>query len=131
MSNNKDENNFEPAHIYLQGKEYVIVPAEDAGKIRMSIDCHEKKCSNYRSVFISSVDVMVISDMTGKIVDVNPAVYEKFGYIPDEVIGKNQDILLPENLREKFHKFVEKINNKETPKSEFMGLKKNGEVFQG
>lgn len=43
----------------------------------------------FRSIFENVVDEILISDVTGKILDVNGRCFDIFGYTQDEVIGKN------------------------------------------
>lgn len=50
----------------------------------------------YRAIFEVSLDAMIVSDAKGTIVDANPAVSKLLGYAPDEIVGKNLSILMPE-----------------------------------
>jgi PAS domain S-box-containing protein len=51
----------------------------------------------YRAIFEVSLDAMIVSDAKGTIVDANPAVSKLLGYTPNEIVGKNLSMLMPEN----------------------------------
>lgn len=84
---------------------------------------------NYKAIFDSSIDVIVITDLDGRIVDINPAVNKIFGYLPKELIGKPQNILISEESIDEFNEFREKVKGGEETKLFSPGLKKSGETF--
>jgi protein-histidine pros-kinase len=50
--------------------------------------------------FVETVpDAMILSDQTGRIVLANTKTERMFGYSPDELVGKEPEILVPERLR--------------------------------
>lgn len=51
------------------------------------------------SVLESAPDAMVIIDRSGKILFANRQVTELFGYAPEEIIGREVELLLPERFR--------------------------------
>ena len=73
--------------------------------------------SNYKAIFDSSIDVIVIATMDGTIIDINPAVQKIYGYIPGELIGKPQNTLISEEHIDKFNKFQDKIKSGEKKKA--------------
>jgi two-component system sensor kinase FixL len=54
--------------------------------------------AQYRAIFDSAVEAMAVIDARGTIQSVNPSVERLFGYTPDELIGKNIKMLMPESI---------------------------------
>ena len=54
---------------------------------------------DYRAVFDSVPDGIVITDEEGLIVDVNPCALRQFGYERDELVGQTVEVLVPETYR--------------------------------
>ena len=54
---------------------------------------------DYRAVFESAPDGIVVVDLEGRIVELNPCVLEQFGYTAEELIGERVEILVPETVR--------------------------------
>lgn len=55
---------------------------------------------HYRSVTETASDVVITIDSDSRILSINPAVKEVFGYDPAELIGEQMPILMPERYRE-------------------------------
>ncbi|MBI3415051.1 MAG: SpoIIE family protein phosphatase [Verrucomicrobia bacterium] len=53
----------------------------------------------YRLLWENSADAVLLMDTDSNIHFANPAVEKVFGYAPEEVLGKNLTLLLPERLR--------------------------------
>ena len=53
----------------------------------------------YRTLTETASDAIITIDETSQIIYVNEAVEEMFGYLPEEIIGKNLTQLMPERLR--------------------------------
>lgn len=53
----------------------------------------------YRTLTETASDAIITIDEDSKIIYVNEAVEEMFGYLPEEIIGKNLTQLMPERLR--------------------------------
>jgi two-component system sensor histidine kinase DevS len=54
---------------------------------------------DYRAVFESAPDGIVVVDHGGRIVEVNPCILRQFGYTTEELIGEPVEILVPEAAR--------------------------------
>jgi len=85
----------------------------------------------YRLLWETSPDAVILMDTESRIHFANPAVKEVFGYTPDEIIGQNLTLLQPEGLRG-FHRAgierylrtgLKKLNWRAT---ETIGLRKDG-----
>ena len=55
--------------------------------------------AHYRSVTENASDVVINIDSDSRILSINPAVKSVFGYEPDELIGKQMLMLMPERFR--------------------------------
>jgi PAS domain S-box-containing protein len=55
--------------------------------------------THYRSVTETASDVVITIDSKSRILSINPAVREVFGYEPAELIGKEMPMLMPERYR--------------------------------
>ncbi len=53
----------------------------------------------YRLLWETCPDAVLLMDTEGKILFANPAVYDVFGFTPDELIGENLQAIQPESLR--------------------------------
>src|SRR5688572_26869958 len=77
-------------------------------------------------------DAVIIVNQEGKLVEANLQVYTIFGYHPDELIGMNLNVLLPERYRLHHDKYLKQYFNQPTKRrmksgNDLFGLRKNGE----
>jgi PAS domain S-box-containing protein len=90
--------------------------------------------AEYRLLWETSTDAVVILDRSSTIRYANPAVADVFGYRPDELVGRNIALLQPERLREPHRRGLEgylatgnkKLNWRATDAS---GLHRQGHEF--
>ena len=87
-----------------------------------------------RAVTENAFDAIITSDERGVIDTVNHAVEKMFGYMPDELIGRNVSVLMPDPYRKEHDRYIDKylvtgkgrlINNR----AEVIGLRKDGSSF--
>jgi len=82
-----------------------------------------------RAVQQSPVSI-IITDLDGKIIYVNPKVSEVTGYKPDELLGKNIRIMKSgETPKENYIQLWETILSGNDWRGEFLNKKKSGELF--
>ena len=86
------------------------------------------------AVMNTVLDGLVIIDNVGIICAFNPAAVRIFGYAPQEVIGQNVKILMPEPYKAEHDGYLENYHQTHNPKiigigREVSGRRKNGEVF--
>jgi len=94
----------------------------------------EKRAEDYRNLFNSIRDVIVVTDDQRTILHVNqPALQEVFGYLPDEVVEQSCSILYADE--EDFRRTGREVFDVEEPgRGRFLELnfrRKDGEVFIG
>jgi two-component system sensor kinase FixL len=88
--------------------------------------------AQYRAIFDSSVEAMVVIDANGMIQSVNPSVERIFGYAPSELIGGNIKMLMSEEVRSDHADFLRRYREtgvKTIIGREVTGQRKNGTVF--
>ena len=75
---------------------------------------------DYRTIFESAADGILVVGAGGEIVDVNPEALRLFGYDESELVGRSVDILVPEALRGAHATHRERYA--EDPRSRPMGI---------
>lgn len=80
-------------------------------------------------------EAVVVVDNHQKIVEINTATEDIFGYSKEELVGKNLDILLPSNYHEShsnyFKEFSEEGHRRKMSESkDIFGLHKNGNILE-
>lgn len=65
----------------------------------LAIESLEASEMHYRSVTETASDVVVTIDSGSRILSINPAVKTVFGYEPEELVGKEMVMLMPERFR--------------------------------
>jgi two-component system sensor kinase FixL len=90
--------------------------------------------AQYRAIFDSAVEVVAVINSTGIIQSVNPAVERVFGYGPEELIGRDINLLMPEPPRSQHGGFL--ANYLKTGDRKIIGIgrevegrRKDGSVF--
>jgi len=88
----------------------------------------------YKICFDSLVEGICIANQEGRIVMINSAIEEIFGYKKSELVGQKIDILIPKSLRkahfEHFNTYIKFPKKYKKGKGrEFFGIHKNGSVL--
>lgn len=86
------------------------------------------------AVLNTVVDGVIIIDKKGTMQLFNPACEQIFGYVPDEVIGRNVKMLMPEPYHSEHDQYLDNYNTTHDKKiigigREVNGLRKDGSVF--
>lgn len=61
-----------------------------------AMQCFAREQARYQSIFDTAVDPIVVSNDKGCVISFNAAAERAFGYMSDEIIGKNVSALMPE-----------------------------------
>lgn len=89
--------------------------------------------ARFQTIFESSPDGVVVSDMEGRIELINAQTEKLFGYKRDELIGKNVECMIPDRFRGKHVKHRAKYNINPTTRvlqgRKLTALRKDGSVF--
>ncbi|WP_236021771.1 SpoIIE family protein phosphatase [Geomesophilobacter sediminis] len=92
----------------------------------------QKRAEDYRNLFNSIRDVIVVTDHKGKILHVNqPALQETFGYLPEEVVEQNIGILFTDDDRAIGLELFESKGGAQGRLIELDFRRKNGESYDG
>ena len=87
-----------------------------------------------KAIIDTAIDGIITIDSRGIIETVNPAAARIFGYAPEEIIGENVKILMPEPDRSHHDEYIENYHRTGIGKiigigREVLGKKKDGTVF--
>ena len=87
-----------------------------------------------RAVFNNVLDAIITINDNGIIEEVNESIENIFGYKPEELIGKNISILMPEPHKSSHNQYLANYLNTGIKKvigqkKELIAVKKNGEIF--
>lgn len=90
--------------------------------------------SRLKAIIDNAIDGIITIDQKGIVESVNPAAAQIFGYEPEEVIGQNIKMLMPEPDRSHHDQYLENYQKTGVKKiigigREVLGQKKNGETF--
>lgn len=90
--------------------------------------------SRMRAIVDTAIDGIITIDQRGIIETVNPAAGKIFEYDPEEIIGKNISVLMPEPDRSAHDGYMENYHRTGVKKiigigREVLGLKKSGKTF--
>lgn len=93
-----------------------------------------EQAERLKAVLDAAVDAIVTIDDSGRIDSVNRAATTVFGYEPDEMLGRNVSILMPEPFAEEHDAYLRQYLTSGRKRiigvgREVVGLKKSGEVF--
>jgi PAS domain S-box-containing protein len=83
----------------------------------------------YRQIFTSMADSLIVGDLEGRIVAANLAACETHGYTHDEIIGLPASQLIHPDDHHKFHQFLEMLQTGSPYRTEIVDLKKDGSAF--
>ena len=87
-----------------------------------------------RAVVETAVDGVILIDADGKVLMFNPACERLFGYLAEEVLGRNVRMLMPPPYREEHDGYISNYRNTGAAKiigigREVTGLRKDGATF--
>jgi len=94
----------------------------------------QKNSKVFSLLFESISEGIIVVDENQRVVEVNSATEDMFGYSKEELLRQSLDILIPKHYRENHHKhvdkFVEKSEKRRMGKGRnLFGLKKDGSIF--
>src|SRR6476659_7333654 len=93
-SKNKTGSVATPTHVQVRVSSSEERDKADAEWLRSDARAREAE-TRYQGIFEATTDGLVINDMDGIAVEVNPAFCEMHGYTREELIGKNLSMLHP------------------------------------
>jgi PAS domain S-box-containing protein len=127
---------FSASPIYnLQGNiTQAVAIFADISEIREKENKLKEEEARHRAILNSSLDAIITADTSGSIQSVNPATERMFGYSPEELLGHNVKLLMPEPYHSRHDRYLE--NYLKTGRAKMLGtvremsaLRKDGTVF--
>jgi two-component system CheB/CheR fusion protein len=103
----------------------VVITLVDIAALKQT----EAELKRMSKVFMDVADPIIIEDLSGRIVDLNRAAAEAYGWSREELIGENVNLLVPEEHRAQAAEFRERCRNMEHVRNvETMRQDKAGEI---
>jgi hypothetical protein len=106
-----DENGRATHHIGL---------VEDVSEHRRTKEALQQSTERLQAVLNAAVDGIVLIDPAGTIQSVNPSVETMFGYTPEELVGSNVKVLMPQPWRKEHDGYLARY--RETGEARIIGI---------
>ncbi len=106
----------------------IIRDITERKQIEKALQENEKRL---KSILDNMEEGITVTDMEGRIIDINKAISMQFGYSKEEVIGKTPlDVFLHEADTTKFHSRVKSmLSGESVTNEEYLGKRKDGKTF--
>ncbi|WP_059172416.1 PAS domain-containing sensor histidine kinase [Bacillus sp. FJAT-27445] len=93
----------------------LVIIGRDITEKRRLINLLEESRQKYKSLFKYSPDIVYMTDLEGKFIDLNPRFKEVTGYDPDDVIGRHFQKLIPRRYQEQLKNYFSIVSNDNQP----------------
>jgi PAS domain S-box-containing protein len=112
-----------------KGQPHTLAMVRDISEqVRAEEQLREKE-TQYRSIFEATTDALLISDLLGYIVEVNPEACEMYGYTYEELVNLHAVALVPPALKQVIDERLQTIQMGGQFQSQSVGLRKDGTPF--
>jgi PAS domain S-box-containing protein len=115
--------------IEIEGKTLLYSLVHDITGRKRAQDALRIREEQYRRIFESVTDALVILDSDATITEVNPAACRIYGYDRAELIGLNARDLVHPDYHPVLEQFIHNIQTTGTFSGETVDIRKNGETF--
>jgi PAS domain S-box-containing protein len=115
--------------IQHRGEPHVLAIARDVTERKRAEEAVRASEEQYRGIFNSSVDGMMLWDAHHQIVDVNQAFLAMHGYSREELVGQSQPVFIPGDFQEKCVHLLPEILAGKPCHIEARGQRKDGSGF--
>ncbi|RDU36755.1 PAS domain-containing sensor histidine kinase [Neobacillus piezotolerans] len=106
----------------------LVIMGRDITEKRRLINLLEESRQQYKSLFQYSPDIVYMTDLEGRFIDLNPRFKEVTGYDPEEVIGRYFQKLIPRKYKAALENYFSIVSNDNEPQHIEIEVKsKNGE----
>ncbi len=122
-----DENDLRLSSVF---SEFAAIAAINS----KTIDSLEKSEERFRSVTESAKEIIITTDLEGKIIQLNRSACDNFWYTADEIVGKSVETIIPELMENaRFLGIIEPDSSEDfwqiESNFEIQGFRKNGSEF--
>ncbi|HVF99749.1 MAG TPA: PAS domain S-box protein, partial [Chloroflexia bacterium] len=107
----------------------VVFMGEDITEQKLAEQRLRENEEQYRRVFEVTTDGLVINDVNGTVVEVNPAFYQMHGYTRDEMIGMPPTQFIDPGSHDLLREFFETVSRGERFHCQARDVRKDGTVF--
>jgi|GEM_PF-990693 len=128
-----------PAHYYMTtiqplqarygNKKAVMCISKNITERREAEISLAKKDEQYRDLFMKSPGALLLEDMEGNIINLNPAFSRMTGYTQAELTGKNVNIFVPREDLDRLEDDLSTLKSKHAYDHIVRNIKKNGEPY--
>lgn len=95
---------------YAEGQpRWLIGALQEITLRRRAIRALEVSERRFRKLFQHSLGLICTHDLEGNLISVNPAAANQLGYSVSELVGRNFSELMPDELRQEFEKYMQRI----------------------
>ncbi|MCG6876126.1 MAG: PAS domain S-box protein [Betaproteobacteria bacterium] len=101
----------------------------DITERRQAIEALQSSEEQYRAIFNSTQDGMIMWDLAGGIVDINPAALAMHGYTRDEVARFEPSMFIPPESVEQYQRFLKEVATGKPFHVEAPAIRKDGSRF--
>ena len=100
----------------------------------ISLNKHSEDARKLQAIFETAIDGIITIDTNGVVESFNSAAAKLFGYQPEEVLGKNVNILMPDPDRSAHDEYIKRYQKTRKPHiigigREVNGMRKDGTIF--
>ena len=112
--------------IQYRGEPHVLAIVRDVTERRRAEAAIRASEEQYRAIFNASIDGMIIGDLDGTVVDVNPALLAMYGYSRANLVGQSPSPIIPEESIGAFREFLAEVGAGRVFRIESLGQHSDG-----
>ncbi|RHW41484.1 PAS domain S-box protein [Neobacillus notoginsengisoli] len=93
----------------------LVIIGRDITQKRQLMNLLEESRQQYKSLFEYSPDIVYMTDLDGRFIDLNPRFEEVTGYKREEIVGRRLQNLLPFRYKKTLEKYISVVLNEKRP----------------
>jgi PAS domain S-box-containing protein len=108
---------------------YLVSHIQDVTERKEAESSLAEKEAQYRGIFEATTDGLIINDLDGTIVEVNPAFCEMHGYARQELMGLHPTVFIHPDDHSLFEEYLQTVRAGEAFRGRAVDLRKDGTPF--